>query len=403
MMMEIAMGINVKPTKLTRSLVIDGISEVYPVHKVRLDLLRYNPQNDRIATWVSKYKSENGGMLPDESDVEAYNEVIEGFIVQSNEEAIRKTANHIKAFGQQVAAVILSNGLVVDGNRRFTCLRRLAKDDPSFGWINAVILDEAVAANPKSIKMLELAIQHGEEEKIGYSFIDRLVGVYNDVISDGLLTVEEYARATNDSVNSVEKMMEQAQMMADYLRFMNAEGQFHLAREMEAGAPIQELPKLLRKIKDEDVREMAKNCVFANMVVGPKGDMTRFVRKMAEVMASPDGDEFIEEESELAEEVCDRLAAMDPVTREAIRDEIRADDELVAKFVNAMAVAQDRIARAKLADSPVKALESAATTLEGVDVFLLQRLEPEAAQRAFEAALRIEAALEEIRLSIVSE
>ena len=403
MMMEIAMGINVKPTKLTRSLVIDGISEVHPVHKVRLDLLRYNPQNDRIATWVSKYKAENGGMLPDESDVEAYNEVIEGFIVQSNEEAIRKTANHIKAFGQQVAAVVLSNGLVVDGNRRFTCLRRLAKDDPSFGWINAVILDEAVAANPKSIKMLELAIQHGEEEKIGYSFVDRLVGVYNDVISDGLLTVEEYARATNDSVSNVEKMVEQAQMMADYLRFMNAEGQFHLAREMEAGAPIQELPKLLRKIKDEDVREMAKNCVFANMVVGPKGDMTRFVRKMAEVMASPDGEEFIEEESVLAEEVCDRLAVMDPVTREAIRDEIRADDELVAKFVNAMAVAQDRIASAKLADSPVKALESAAATLESVDVFLLQRLEPEAAQRAFEASLRIEAAVEEIRQSIVSE
>ena len=401
--METAAGINVKPTKLTRSLVIDGISEVHPVYKVRLDALRYNPQNDRIATWVSKYKAENGGMLPDESDVEAYNEVIEGFIVESNEEAIRRTANHIKAFGQQVAAVVLSNGLVVDGNRRFTCLRRLAKEDPSFGWIDAVILDEAVAANPKSIKMLELSIQHGEEEKVGYSFIDRLVGVYNDVIAEGLLTVEEYARATNDSVANVEKMVEQAQMMADYLRFMNAEGQFHLAREMEAGAPIQELPKLLRKVKDEDMREVAKNCVFANMVVGPKGDMTRFVRKMAEVMAAPGGEAFIEEESVLAEEVCDRLAAMEPVTREAIRDEIRSDMELVGKFIDAMAVAQDRVANAKLADSPVKALESAAATLEGVDVFILQNVDPEAAARALEAAARIEAALEEIRLAIASE
>lgn len=400
---ETAAGINVKPTKLTRSLVIDGISEVHPVYKVRLDALRYNPQNDRIATWVSKYKAENGGMLPSESDAEVYNDLIEGFIVESNEEAIRKTANHIKAFGQQVAAVVLSNGLIVDGNRRFTCLRRLAKEDASFGWIDAVVLDESVAANPKSIKMLELSIQHGEEEKVGYSFIDRLVGVYNDVIANGLLTVEEYARATNDTVKNVEKMVEQAQMMVDYLRFLNAEGQFHLAREMEAGAPIQELPKLLRKIKDEDLREVAKACVFANMVVEPKGDMTRFVRKMGEVMASPDGEAFIEEESVLAEEVCERLAAMDPVTREAIRDEIRSDIDLVGRFADAMAVAQDRISNAKLADSPVKALETAAATLEGVDVFILENVDPEAAMRALEATARIEAALEEIRKTITAE
>ena len=149
MKMEIAAGINVKSTKLTRSLVIDGISEVYPVHRIRIDLLRYNPQNDRIATWVSKYKAENDGMLPDESDVEAYNEVIEGFVVESNEEAIRRTANHIKAFGQQVAAVVLSNGLVVDGNRRFTCLRIAAR-----------------AGQPPRVRMRALACARGIAKRV---------------------------------------------------------------------------------------------------------------------------------------------------------------------------------------------------------------------------------------------
>ena len=44
----------------------------------------------------------------------------------------------------------------------------------------------------------------------------------------------------------------------------------------------------------------------------------------------------------------------------------------------------------------------AASTLEGVDVFILKHVDPEAAARALGAAARIEAALEEIRLSIAA-
>ena len=45
----------------------------------------------------------------------------------------------------------------------------------------------------KQIKMLELAIQHGEEKKVDYNPIDRLVGVYQDIVKTRLLTIEEYA------------------------------------------------------------------------------------------------------------------------------------------------------------------------------------------------------------------
>ena len=51
-------------TTMTRKLTIDGITQAYPVYKVRLDCLYYNDQNDRIATWISQYKSQNDGIFP---------------------------------------------------------------------------------------------------------------------------------------------------------------------------------------------------------------------------------------------------------------------------------------------------------------------------------------------------
>ena len=47
-------------TDLTRKVTYGGKTVVYPVYKVRLDQLYYNDQNDRIATWISRYEAENG-------------------------------------------------------------------------------------------------------------------------------------------------------------------------------------------------------------------------------------------------------------------------------------------------------------------------------------------------------
>ena len=64
-------------TTMTRKLTVDGITTAYPVFKVRLDCLFYNDQNDRIATWMSLYKSQNDGKAPDLTNREEYNEIIE--------------------------------------------------------------------------------------------------------------------------------------------------------------------------------------------------------------------------------------------------------------------------------------------------------------------------------------
>ena len=158
----------VEKTTMTRKLTVDGLTKAYPVYKIRLDWLFYNDQNDRIATWISQYKAQHGGQAPDISRREEYNNIIEQFIVESNPDAIRKTQSNIEMVDQREAGVVLADGRIIDGNRRFTCLRRLSAKNPRFNYFEAVILDRNIESSAKQIKLLELSIQHGEESKVDY-------------------------------------------------------------------------------------------------------------------------------------------------------------------------------------------------------------------------------------------
>ena len=52
----------VSKTPLSRKLTLGGVTKAYPVYRVRLDLLFYNDQNDRIATWITQYKNDTSNI-----------------------------------------------------------------------------------------------------------------------------------------------------------------------------------------------------------------------------------------------------------------------------------------------------------------------------------------------------
>ena len=128
----------VQETELSKKLTIDGTTKAYPVYKIRLDQLYYNNQNDRIATWISRYNAEKGTIEEDSPD---YNNIIHEMIKESNEDAFKKTKNNIRDFEQRESGVVLKDGRIIDGNRRFTCLRELSREDAKFNWFDAVILN----------------------------------------------------------------------------------------------------------------------------------------------------------------------------------------------------------------------------------------------------------------------
>ena len=354
------------PTQLTRKLTIDGVTSAYPVYRVRLDQLYYNDQNDRISTWISKYKAEHDGQSPSTTQRDAYNNLIETFIVESNPDSIRKTQNNIELVDQREPGVVLADGRIIDGNRRFTCLRRLAAKNDKFNYFETVILDRNIESSAKQIKLLELSIQHGEESKVDYNPIDRLVGIYNDIISSNLLSKEEYAQCIGVEPKELEKEIIKARYMNEFLEFANAKDQFHLARELKVAGVINELQGVLKKCKSDDQEEDVKNIVFANMIAEPQGDIVRFVRKIKPILEGPDAERFIDRENELAFEVAERLKNKEVVTSTDIA-EIRDDVQLGTAFREVMESAENTTKMNKALKSPSLSITRAIKDLDQVE------------------------------------
>lgn len=364
-------------TDLTTRLTVDGITDTYDVYKIKLDKLYYNDQNDRIATWISKYKADNHLKSFDLSNREEYNEIIADFIKESDEKAFKKTKNNIKVLGQTEPAVILSDGRVIDGNRRFTCLRDLGKEDFKFNYLDAIIISKDIQDSKKEIKLLELYLQHGREERVGYNPIDRLVGVYNDVIKNNLITVEEYAKNTEQTANEVKKMIDRANLMVEFLEFIDMPEHYYLARDWDLDGPLGEIMAVLNKIKTEEEREDLKNIIFTNIAAKPNTDMTRYIRKIKNLVNTPQFRPFIEDNLELCEKFLEKFDGAEEKTVEFINKEVRGDEELRDELRNTYDKYQEKVKKRNSINAPKNQIEKAIDALQNIDFEMVLRLNDE--------------------------
>lgn len=376
-------------TDLTTRLTVDGITDTYDVYKIKLDKLYYNDQNDRIATWISKYKADNDLKSFDLSNREEYNEIIADFIKESDEKAFKKTKNNIKALGQTEPAVILSDGRVIDGNRRFTCLRDLAKEDSKFNYLDAIIINKDIQDSKKEIKLLELYLQHGREERVGYNPIDRLVGVYNDVIKNNLITVEEYAKNTEQTANEVKKMINRANLMVEFLEFIDMPEHYYLARDWDLDGPLGEITAVLNKIKTEEEREDLKNIIFTNIAAKPNTDMTRYIRKIKNLVNTPQFRPFIEDNLELCEKFLEKFDGAEEKTVEFINKEVRGDEELRDELRNTYDKYQEKVKKRNSINAPKNQIEKAIDALQNIDFEMVLRLNDESDYPQFLSSLEM--------------
>lgn len=387
-------------TTLVKKLTVDGITNAYPVYKVRLDWLFYNDQNDRIATWISQYKSEHDGQIPDINERTAYNATIEEFIVASNQEAIRKTQTNIEMVDQREPGVVLADGRIIDGNRRFTCLRRLAKNNDRFGYFETIILNRNIENNAKAIKMLELSIQHGYEGRVDYNPVDRLVGIYNDIVDMRLLSVEEYARSTNETEAEVTHRLEIARLMVEFLEFINAPKQFHIARDLQVTSTLEELFKLIKKCHDKDEAEDLKIAVFNNMLMHTSTDMIRFVRDFKSIIGSAYQEEFLDEQKELAKRVIETLPPVGKMNANVIREVVRTQSEVIDEMDNSVDKAITRTKRTEIRNLPIKLSEKATNFVDSIDVNILNKMNDSELQRLRHQISRLEEAIARIKENI---
>ena len=369
-----------------QKLLIDGRYQDYEIYRIRLDFLYFNDQNDRIATDISQYNATHPHNLISSVQHDAqYNALVHSFIVKSNEARLKTTQRNIQVYGQTNPGVVLADGRVIDGNRRFACLRNIQESTGAEQYFEASILEHTLGHNAKQIKQLELTIQLGQDRPVEYDPIDRLVGIYNDLIctrEDGksLLTIKEYLHClgTNATEADIKADIERAKLMIEFLESVNAPLQFYLAKQMNLNDPLKELYKILKKCRSDEQREDIKNVIFANLLMQPRGDMTRYIRKVGKIISNSKlSSGFLDEQLELAERVYDTLEGTPVVTEKVINENIRTQDALREEFAHSTEKWVSKADGDATRNRPAQQAEKAYEMLDTIDTNIFKKLTEE--------------------------
>lgn len=366
----------VEKTMSTRKVTYDGKTVLYPVYRVRLDKLYYNDQNDRIATWISRYASEHGATTLEEQSTEEYNEIIENFIYESNPEAIQKTQKNIAMVGQREAGVTLADGRVVDGNRRYTCLRRLQRETQEPIYFETVIMDMDIQKDKKQIKLLELAIQHGEEKKVDYDLIDFAIGTYRDVVQTGLLTVEEYARSTNETVSEVKKRIEIAEVVSEFLSYLKLPEQYHVAREYQVYSLFKEMMGPLKKLKPEEKGQL-KNIAFNNALLKAIPDQRKFIRDIKILINNDSYHTYFEEQKAISNRIGEEFKKIEVNSKSDIDQFASTHEKVATELQESMERALLRSRAQQVKAKPSETVSKCVTMLLDVDSRMFSRIDDE--------------------------
>lgn len=364
-----------KTTSDTHTINIDGRNEPQPVYEVRIDKLRYNTQNGRIATYMSRYRDEHGDLPSDTGEI---NTIIEKMICDSDPKHMAGTKLDIKAKGQQEVAIILSDGTVIDGNRRFTCLRQLEREEHATRFLRCFIFPDTYS--PKAIKLLELDVQMGKDEKVAYDTISRLVDIKRYVCG-GLVSREEYAKHAGMTKHAMTKVLNQIEVIDDFLESIDAPGAYHIAQDLKLQGPIESLAsKLSTRCKNEDEREDLKAVVFANLLMADAGDRTRDLRDLMDkfIESNQRGGEFASQQLDIAERVYERLEDRPddaPMSTDFIRDYVAADKDLRYEQEVSYERARMKSDNRKIKISQAESVASALDNLDNIEIQLLPKLE----------------------------
>lgn len=367
-------GEDISLTEQKRKLTLKGETRVFGVYRIPLEHLVYNRRNGRIISWMNRVESEGEDVST--LDKSEYNDKVEEMIIESNKGALEKTKANIKNFGQRVPGVVLNDGTIVDGNRRFTCLRHLRRDHGMDVFFEAIILDPKEGLSDIDIKRLELNLQHGEERPVDYNPIDNLVDVYNDIVVNEYFTEQEYALNTNKKPSEVKKMVEKAKLMVEYLEFINADGKFYLARELELDGPLQEMVGILKNEKDEEERIRVTDTLFTALTISKNKDLTRYIRRIGnDILKASNREAFLEEFDEIVYDVADAFQEKGKVDLEAMRQlnsEMKDLRDEAASLIDRRAD-ETAISRAKM--RPIDAFNTSLKTLDTIDMDHIGRLD----------------------------
>lgn len=241
----------IKRTAKTKVLVLKNESVEYTVFRIPVDILVYNPNNGRIFIEARRFENEENiklEMLKD-NDSKKYNDEIENLIWSTNEERNLATKRDIEKYGQMEPGVVLDDGIVIDGNRRFTCIRRLHRehpDDEKYAYFLAAIIHvDGKEITKKLLKEYELRVQFGADEKVGYNVINKNMSIYELIEKDESNDFDYNSVAellgNGTTAGDVLKICKTCKLIDEFLDYIDKPGEYQIAETFKIYWPLEAL------------------------------------------------------------------------------------------------------------------------------------------------------------------
>ncbi len=188
------------------------------VYRINIDYLVYNQYNGRIRTLTKAYEQENGAINVESSQGK---ELIERFLWDSKPERNKRTMKNLEEMGQIQPGIVTLDGVIIDGNRRASLLKRIASNNNSgSAYFEAVILPDPMGENnAREIKKLETQYQMGMDEKLGYNALEKYLQIQD--LEDNGFSVSEIANLTSYEENEVKRFSEIKSLMDEYLDILD--------------------------------------------------------------------------------------------------------------------------------------------------------------------------------------
>ena len=219
----------------------------YDVYKIPVDILVYNLRNGRMFIEAKRFENTENIKLEDlkKEDPKKYNDEVENLIWSTNEERNIATKKDIEKYGQIEPGVVLDDGTVIDGNRRFTCIRRLHRehpDDDRFKYFSAALVrvDGKIITN-QLLKEYELRVQFGADEKVGYNVINMNMSIYDLIKNNKEFDYTKVAELINKTPGDINKIYRTCKLVDEFLEYIGLPGEYQIAEDMKIYWPLEPL------------------------------------------------------------------------------------------------------------------------------------------------------------------
>lgn len=213
------------PVQSGTKLKYKGELKLFDVYQIPLDFVAFNVENGRISSLVKSYYVERGDLDINNADD---SKQIADFLFSSSEDRNKRTMKDLADNGQMEPGIITMDGIIVDGNRRASLLKRIV-DSKEYNqttrdkcsYFLARILPED--ADEKEILRLETSFQMGTDSKVDYNAIEKYL--HTKDMSDKGFTHKQIAEYMGlDSEINVRLNLEIMDLIDKYLKTYSYDG-----------------------------------------------------------------------------------------------------------------------------------------------------------------------------------